>query len=485
MILSELLQRVEVVATTGSEDPEVRGVTYDSRTVKPGWLFVAVSGHNIDGSEFITQAVSNGASIVVSENALDLGAGVVHVQVPRARRALAEIASAYYGDLSRQMTVVGVTGTNGKTTTTYMIRDVLRDGGHLPGLLGTVAYEIGDRTIPAARTTPESLDIHSMFQMMKEAECDATIMEVSSHAIALHRVHGIDFNISVFTNLTQDHLDYHRDMETYFDVKARLFEVLKHGPGRSAVINMDDPWGRKLIDARKIEADVLTYGFHERSDVFAADAEVDAEGTSFKVTTPWGDADMRLKLLGRFNIHNALAAIAVGGLMGINLDVIAASLANIEAIPGRLELVRNRKGRKIFVDYAHTDDALKNVLSTLREICRGKLIVVFGCGGNRDVGKRAKMGARAAELSDYSIVTSDNPRDEDPGAIVAAILEGFADQSAFEVVLDRRAAIEKGIKKMGRKDVLLIAGKGHEAYQEVKGTVIPFDDREIVREVLG
>jgi len=485
MKLSKLLNAITSVAMGAPTDSDVLGITSDSREVKPGWLFVAISGHQVDGADFITQAVSNGAVAVVSENKLELGAGVAHIQVDQARVALAEVANAFYGDLSRTMPVVGVTGTNGKTTTGYMIRDILRAGGRKPGLLGTVAYEIGDRSLPAARTTPEAPDIHALFAQMKDAGCDAAVMEVSSHAIALHRVHGIDFNISVFTNLTQDHLDYHNDMETYFDVKSKLFQLLEKKHDNQAVINIDDPWGRKLIEEKSLNADLVSYGFHESAMVFASDASVDAGGTTFKVVTPWGDAGVHLQLLGRFNIHNALAAMAVGGLCGVDLQTMTNALEHIRAIPGRLELVQNRKKRKVFVDYAHTDDALKNVLATLREICEGKLIVVFGCGGNRDRGKRLRMGSVAAVLADFSIITSDNPRDEEPEAIVADIIEGFDDQARYEVEPDRYAAIKKAVRMIKRKDVLLIAGKGHETYQEFKGTVVPFDDRETVRELIG
>ena len=486
MKLKKILKAVTSIDVVGkTKKVEIEGLAYDSRQVKKGWMFVAVPGHQVDGTGFIAEALSRGAVAVVSESQMDLGKGVVHVQVPYARRALAEIANAYYGDLSNGMNVVGITGTNGKTTTGFMVRDILRDGGFLPGLLGTVAYEIGERSIPASRTTPEAPDIHSMFQQMKEAGCDSAVMEVSSHAIALERVHGINFKASVFTNLTQDHLDFHKDMDTYFNVKAKLFESLQKEHGRSAVINIDDPWGRKLAGERKIEADVVTYGFNELAAVCASGAKLDASGTRFDVATPWGETHVKLQLLGRFNIHNALAAIAVGGLSGIDLQLMAKSLGNIPAIPGRLEAVPNRKGKRVFVDYAHTDDALKNVLATLREICPGKLVVVFGCGGNRDVGKRQKMGQVAAGLADHSIVTSDNPRNEEPGAIVADILKGFESQDRFEVVLDRREAIEKGVRLVGRKDILLVAGKGHETYQEIQGTVIPFDDRETVKEFVG
>ncbi len=484
MKLSELLEHITMIGVKGDTAMEIGGLAYDSRQVKPGWLFVAIPGEKFDGSEYIADAVSRGAVAVVSETPVSLGSRVAHIQVPRARRALAEIAGAYFGDLSHQMTIVGITGTNGKTTTAYMIRDILRDGGFLPGLLGTVAYEVGTRTIPASRTTPEAPDIHAMFQMMKEAGCDAAVMEVSSHAIALQRVHGIDFNISVFTNLTQDHLDFHKDMDTYFNVKAEFFQMLEKRHERSAVINIDDPWGRKMLTERMLPANVVTYGFNVDAVVCASNIAMDVHGSRFDVSTPWGDRRFSLNLLGRFNIHNALAAIAAGGLCGISLECMAMSLERLASIPGRLERIPNRKGKQVFVDYAHTDDALKNVLKTLREICKGKLVVVFGCGGNRDRTKRPKMGRAASELADYSIVTSDNPRGENPGEIVADIIEGFEGRGHFEVVLDRRDAIEKGIHKIGRKDILLVAGKGHETYQEIKGTVIPFDDREIIREMI-
>lgn len=485
MKLSELLESITMLDVSGSPNVDILGVAYDSRQVKPGWLFVAVSGHRVDGANYITEALSKGAVAVVSENRLNLGSGVVHVQVPRARRALAEIANAYFGDLSRQMKVVGVTGTNGKTTTTYMIRDILRAGGHKPGLIGTVAYEIGSRSLPSSRTTPEAPDIHSMFQRMKDHGCDSVVMEVSSHSIALERVHGINFHIGVFTNLTQDHLDYHKDMDTYFNVKAGLFRSFEKHHGRLAVINLDDPWGRKLVEEHKIDAEVVTYGFDERAQVCASNAAVNVLGTRFHVSTPWGEDEVQLNLLGRFNIHNALAAIAVGGLSSVDLQSMVKTLGQIRSISGRLEEVPNRRGRKIFVDYAHTDDALKNVLTTLREICKGRLIVVFGCGGDRDRGKRAKMGRVACELADCSIVTSDNPRNEEPAVIADEIVAGYDDKNRVRVVLDRREAIAASVRMMQRNDILLVAGKGHETYQEFKGTVVPFDDREVVREILN
>ncbi len=485
MKLDELIESITPLNVVGDTHVEISGIAYDSRQVEPGGLFVAVPGTRTDGAEYISEALSNGAVAVVSETNIDLGRKTALVQVANARRTLAELANVFYGDLSRRMTVVGVTGTNGKTTTTYMICRMLRDSGHKSGLIGTVAYEIGDQSIPASRTTPESLDLHSMLAQMKARGCDSVVMEVSSHAIALDRIHGLDFNVAVFTNLTQDHLDFHQDMDSYFNAKANLFESLEQGFGRSAVINVDDPWGRKLVEERNLDVDVITYGFGENAQVRATKIDLDVHGTTFMVHSPWGMGKAHLRLLGRFNIYNALAALAAGGLCGIDFHSMVRSLERMESVPGRLELVPNRKGRKVFVDYAHTDDALKNVLGTLREICKGRLIVAFGCGGNRDRGKRALMGRMACELADHVIVTSDNPRREDPAAIAADVISGFQGGAHYETVLDRRAAIRAGIEMMRRKDILLIAGKGHETYQEFDGSIVPFDDREVVKEIFG
>ena len=485
MILETLLQSADTMEVKGPVDIDVQGIAYDSRRVVPGGLFVAIRGHKADGAQFVADALSNGAAAVVSENDFEVGSGVTHIRVRCSRRALAALANAFYGDLSREMKVIGITGTNGKTTSAYMIRDLLRDGGFQPGLLGTVAYDTSNRILPAPRTTPEAPDIHDLFRQMREAGCDSVVMEASSHAIDQQRIHGITFAISVFTNLTRDHLDYHGNMESYFEVKARLFRIENPLAERACVINIDDPWGRKLVERQAELEQVLTYGFDEKAMVRASDIEIKIEGTCFTVSSPWGEARVRLNLQGRFNVSNALAAMAVGGLCGIRLPDMIKSLEAIQMIPGRLEAIPNRKNKRVFVDYAHTDDALRNVLAALRECCKGKLVVVFGCGGDRDRGKRRLMGQVAARLADFSVITSDNPRTEDPGAIIKDVIDGFEGSDAFEVILSRRDAIEKGLALTGRKDVLLVAGKGHETFQEQAGTIIPFDDRETVRELLG
>ena len=481
MRLRELLEAVEVLETKGPADVEIRGVACDSRRVVPGGLFVAVPGFRRDGVEFAAEAVARGAAAVAAETLLDLGPDVAAVRVKDARRAAAAFANAFYGDLSRRMAMVGITGTNGKTTTAYMTRAVLRAAGRRPGLVSTVAYEAEGFSVPAARTTPEAPELHELFHRMKESGCDSVVMEVSSHALVLQRVHGIAFDTCVFTNLTQDHLDFHGDMEAYFEAKACLF--LDGEPPRRSAINLDDPRGARLFERLPAERRI-SFGFAPEADVRAADVETGLDGTRFRLSSPWGGGEVRLRLPGRFNVYNALAALAVGGGMGIELPVMLRALEAMPPVPGRLEPVGNRR-KTVFVDYAHTDDALRNVLSTLREMCPGKLVVVFGCGGNRDRGKRLLMGRVADELADFSLLTSDNPRNEDPEKIVREIAAGFSSPDRYEIRLDRREAIAAGLDRIGRRDILLVAGKGHETYQEIGGTVIPFDDREIVKELLS
>jgi UDP-N-acetylmuramoyl-L-alanyl-D-glutamate--2,6-diaminopimelate ligase len=400
--------------------------------------------------------------------------------VADARLALARLSCAFYGDPSARLCTVGITGTNGKTTVSFMLREIFKAAGRRPGLLGTVRYEIGDRVIPAARTTPEAPELQAMFSQMLRTGCDSAVMEVSSHALAQYRVEGILYDAAVFTNLTQDHLDYHGTLEEYFNAKARLFNQVR----RFAVINLDDPWGRRLLEEDHLKAVSISYGFSEGATVRGLWPETNTGGSRMRVQSPWGEFDIALGIIGRFNLLNALAAFATAGALGIAPACAVQALANMACVPGRLEAVPHPRGARVFVDYAHTDDALRNVLETLREITHGKLVVVFGCGGNRDKGKRPLMGKVAARLADYAILTNDNPRSEIPEKIAMDIASGFDSERKYEVVLDRRAAIARGLALLGKNDVLLIAGKGHETYQEFNGAIVPFDDREAVREAL-
>lgn len=480
MKLNELLEGIETIATHGDLSCELTGIVYDSRRAVPGSLFVALPGVKADGAVYTEDAVRRGAVAVISQMPCVCGGRFPCAQVANARLALALLAARFYGDPSSRLCTVGITGTNGKTTVSFMLREIFKAAGRLSGLIGTVRYEIGDRVIPASRTTPEAPDLQAMFSQMERSGCDSAVMEVSSHALAQHRVSGILYDAVVFTNLTQDHLDYHGTFEEYFEAKARLFSQVR----RYAVINGDNVWGLRLLDRFSQTARCISYGFKPDAQVRGTHPVTDRDGSRMHVESPWGTADVRLKLIGRFNLHNALAAFSAAAALGIPIEVIVQALAELPGVPGRLEAVENKKGKRVFVDYAHTDDALFNVLQTLREITPGRLVAVFGCGGNRDKGKRPLMGKVAARIADYSILTTDNPRSEDPAQIASEIAAGFDSERKYEIVLDRKAAIARGLELVGKKDTLLVAGKGHETYQEFNGTVFPFDDRDAVREAL-
>jgi UDP-N-acetylmuramoyl-L-alanyl-D-glutamate--2,6-diaminopimelate ligase len=405
------------------------------------------------------------------------------IRVSDARKALSQLSCIFNGNPSGKLKIAGVTGTNGKTTTAYMIRNMLRDHGSSPGLISTVEYEIGTRVIPARRTTPEAPLLQSMLAQMVTSGCKSAVMEVSSHALDQKRVFGIDYDVAVFTNLTRDHLDYHKTMENYFEAKSLLFlELGKLEKRATAVINADDPWGQKLINM-PLHADILTYGLGSNAMICAEDIRLKPEGSAFNAITPWGRAAIHTRLLGRFNVYNALAAIAAGGAFGITLDTITRQLSEMVSVSGRLEEIPTDKGFQVFVDYAHTDDALENVLKTLREITPKRLLLVFGCGGHRDKTKRPLMGKVASVLADYSIITSDNPRNEEPSAIIAQVREGFGSAN-FETCEDRAEAIRKALEMAEPGDVVLIAGKGHENFQEFANTTIAFDDRQVAKRYL-
>jgi murE/murF fusion protein len=492
MKLSELVQTVKPLAVEGSLDREITGITYDSRRVMPGNLFVAVRGIHTDGQRFVDMAIDRGAAAVVSEHDGGFNSRATQIKVADARWTMAQAAAQFYHEPSEQLKVVGVTGTNGKTTTAFMVQAVLAAAGMPAGLLGTVQYEIGRRIIPAARTTPEAVEIQDMMSQMVRARCQGVAMEVSSHALDQHRVAGVDFDVAVFTNLSQDHLDYHGDMETYFAAKQRLFAMLgKMRKAGRAVVNADNEYGRRLITGLADfgtslggEEAVLAYGCSSDATIRAEDVRVSADGTYFVVHTPRGSRPISLPLAGRYNVSNALAAIGTGIALGLDLPVIEHALANFKHVHGRLELVDVQQLFRVFVDYAHTEDALRNVLTTVSEFTRGRLIVVFGCGGDRDKGKREPMGRAAMELADFAFLTSDNPRTEDPAEILRQIEQAYRKTGAnhYQIIADRREAIERALDIAQPGDTVLIAGKGHEAFQEFANTSVPFCDRQIVTE---
>jgi len=476
MQLKTLLAQVKTLQVSGPVDREITSIAYDSRRVKKDGLFVALRGENTDGGAFVEQAISQGAVAVVGGPAgQDSRATMIAVEDSRA--ALADIAAAYFQHPSNHLKMAGVTGTNGKTTVTFLLKHILEKSVMRCGLLGTVRYEIGDRHLPATRTTPESLDVQELLFQIRSAGCNAAVMEVSSHALAQERVRGVEFDVAVFTNLTQDHLDYHKTMEAYFEAKSRLFtglasQLRKKG---KAVVNIDDGHGMRLLEKMPKETAVSTYGMGVRADFRASAMKIDFHGTSYQLDVRGKSYLVRLPLIGRFNVYNSLAAIAAASALGVEIRAAVKALATAPHVPGRLEAVSVKRQFRVFVDYAHTDDALLNVINTVRELSPNRLIVVFGCGGNRDRAKRPLMGAVAERYADYSIITSDNPRKEDPQAIIDEIKTGFSGKN-FEVVIDRRDAIFKAVSIAQPRDIILIAGKGHETYQEFSDHTVPFDD---------
>jgi UDP-N-acetylmuramoyl-L-alanyl-D-glutamate--2,6-diaminopimelate ligase len=447
---------------------------YDSRKVRPGTLFFCVPGEKVDGHEFARGAVVAGAVALVVERELELD--VAQVVVPDARAAMAPLAARFYGDPTDELRVVGITGTNGKTTTAFLLREILEAAGVRCGLLGTVKQVVAGIEEEVERTTPEAIDLQATFRRMLEGGDRACAMEVSSHALALHRCDAIHFDVALFTNLTQDHLDFHADMEDYFRSKRLLFEM---GP-EAAIVNVDDPYGRRLAEEFECIAFSPTGG---DADLRASDVGLTARGSEFTVD-PRGIV-VETGLPGDFNVANALGAFAAAIALGVEPEAAAAGLAQAAPPPGRFEPIDEGQPFSVLVDYAHTPDSLENVLRAARRLGRRRVISVFGAGGDRDRGKRPQMGRAGAELSDLAIVTSDNPRSEDPEAIVAEILAGIDDREGVEAEVDRRAAIALALSRAERGDTVVIAGKGHEQGQEFEnGRRLPFDDRQVAREEL-
>ena len=486
MQLKELIKHMPVAGVEGPLDREVAGLTYDSRRVQPGMVFIAIPGGQADGHDYINTAISRGASAIICERNGFSSSRATKIKVPDAREAMARVAATYYRHPSTKLQVIGVTGTNGKTTVAFIVKEILEAAGIKTGLLGTVRYEIGDRVIPAHRTTPEALETQQMMAQMVLSGCQACVMEVSSHALEQKRVAGIEFDVAIFTNLTQDHLDYHGTMENYLAAKQKLFTRTANGSKRgTVVINIDDASGAKLAE----ESDVavkFTYGIRGAARLRATKIQLGAEASHFTIEGSDQSFACKLPLIGRHNIYNALAATSAALALAVDVKKIQSAFAKMTPVPGRLESVSCGQPFNVFVDYAHTDDALHNVLTTLREITKGRLLLLFGCGGSRDTGKRAKMGAVAAEHADFTLITSDNPRRESPAAIAAQIEEGFrtVQQTDYAVELDRKRAIAEILSRAQPGDTVLLAGKGHETYQEFEDTVVPFDDRVFAREAL-
>ena len=503
MKLSLLLEAVPVVRFHGREDEVIQSIHYDSRTVTPGGIFVAIQGHRLNGHAYIEEAIEKGAVAIMTEREWSEQSSVSVVEVENARLSLAALSSAFYREPHREVRMIGITGTNGKTTTAYLIESILRAAGLEPGVIGTINYRFGGRSFPNPVTTPESLDLMRLLRQMADNGSTHVVLEVSSHGLDLHRVAYCEFDVGVFTNLSRDHLDYHHDMESYWRCKkelciGRLGVGSKRGQA-AAVINWDDPRGKELFD--EVSVPCLRVGFAKACEIRAQDVKLNIDSTSGSVHTPHqGAFAFTSPLVGTHNVYNILTATGVAVALGLPLETIQKGIEALQGVPGRLEAVSNDLGLFVFVDYAHTPDALENVLGVLKGLTPGRLITVFGCGGDRDREKRPMMGRTAGRLSDLAVLTSDNPRTESPEAILADIVEGTAaaqshqydpeelkegfEDVGYVVVPDRKTAIALGLGAARSGDTVVIAGKGHETYQILGETTVDFDDRVEAKKVL-
>lgn len=490
MKLADAIAHLAVKSVSGPLETEITGICHDSRRAGPGQLFCAVPGEKVDGNAFVPAALERGAAAILSQQPVPATGAVPWVQVADARAAMARVAARLHGHPSEAFPVVGVTGTNGKTTTAFLIHHLMESSWRRAGLIGTVRYQVGDTVRDAPHTTPESTDLQALLAEMRAADCRGAVMEVSSHGLVQHRTDAIRFAAGVFTNLSQDHLDFHGTMEAYFRAKHLLFDQIEAQGASGAeapaiIVNRDDRYGERLAKEDFSHARRYTYGMGAQCDFRAANPKMDFNGMTFQLAMEGRQMLVRLPLIGRFNIYNALAALAAAHALDLNFREAVRHLESAPQVPGRLESVGDRQIHfRVYVDYAHTPDALENALKTVRDLRPRRLIAVFGCGGDRDRTKRPLMGAAAERLSDLAILTSDNPRTEDPESILAQVRTGFSGNRVL-VNPDRRAAIADAIRLAGERDIVVIAGKGHETYQEIGGIRHPFDDRLVARQCIA
>lgn len=492
MILSELTKGIEAIKKIGSSEIDISGISIDSNKIEKGYLFVALRGENTDGHKYLGPAINNGAAAVLVERTPEIiPEGAAVIEVPDTREALSGVSANFYGHPTNELKLVGITGTNGKTTVTYMLESIWDTEGLCSSVLGTIDYRFGGKSRESLMTTPEAHDLMRMFREMRDEGVEISAMEVSSHALDKRRVEDCEFDAAVFTNLTQDHMDYHKTFENYLNAKKRLFTEVLERSGKDkkySIINIDDPYGERI--ANEAKGQVVTYSAHNPSAlVYAESSEITENGIEATVKTPKGDLTIKSKLFGAHNLSNLLAAAGTAVMLGSPIDSIEQGLSRITSVPGRLEGIQNSLGIAVLVDYAHTPDALENVLNASRPLTSGRLILVFGCGGDRDRAKRPQMGLIGRELSDILLVTSDNPRTESPEKIIDDIEEGVlssksSDKPYFRIA-DRKEAITHAIELARENDTVLIAGKGHEDYQIIGKKKFPFDDREIASDAIS
>lgn len=481
MKLSELCSCLKKYKSYDFGEKEVYGITHDSRKVKKGYVFVAIKGNKLDGHNFIADAIEKGAAALVIGKRTDVTTQIPQIVVSNTREALALISSYFYGEPSSKMIITGITGTNGKTTTSYFTKSIINASGNDAGLIGTIQYQIGKRVIPARETTPESVEIQSYLSEMLKSHIKYAVIEASSHALSQHRLDGVCFRSAIFTNLSAEHLDYHENIINYRAEKLKLVKGL--GPETFTILNADHNTSKHFAESTRSQ--LIWYGIKKKkADVTAEAIRTYTDTTKFSLNTPWGKRIITLKLIGRHNIYNALAAAANGLVLGFTIDTVKAGIESLCAVPGRLEKIDCGQDFRIYVDFAHTHQALQVILSALRETTTGRILLVFGCGGDRDRKKRPKMGHIAEKYSDIFWITSDNPRSEDPDKIISEIKKGVKKGACFRLQPDRKTAIEEALFEAKAGDIILVAGKGHEQYQISKDTVIPFDDREIIKQFL-
>lgn len=483
MILKDILEGLDYCLVKGHLNNAINKICYDNRKIELNDVFVCIKGFKVDGHTFIEDAIKRGAKAIIIQDHVEIDSRVTVIKVKDTRKALALVGSSFYDNPKNKLKIIGITGTNGKTTSAFIIKSILEKAGYKTGLIGTIANYIGDEKIDSVRTTPESLELHELFNEMVEKGVKYCVMEVSSHSLDLDRVYGVEFVSGIFTNLTRDHLDFHKTFENYFNAKAKLFERSKH-----SIVNIDDSYGVKLINDIKnknIDTVVKTFSIENKADFKAFDINGDSLGSRFKIDVEGNIYDMEINIPGLYNIHNVLGCIACAKTLGISIDIIKEAVLDI-VVPGRCEMVAKNKSLPytIIVDYAHTPDGLKNILNTIKGFVKGRIITVFGCGGDRDKVKRPQMGEIACKLSDIAVITSDNPRSEEPMDIINDIKNGLAYDN-FIVEENRGKAIEKAIDMAKKDDVILIAGKGHETYQILKDETIHFDEREVVIDILN
>lgn len=482
MNLKYIIDGLETISIKGNSDLEIKDINFDSRKLKENSMFICIKGFSIDGHEFIKDALEKGSVAFLVEDDIYIE-GYTFVRVKDTRHAMAKIASNFFNNPTKDLNLIGVTGTNGKTTITSLLREILILNKEKVGLIGTIKNVIGDREIVSSRTTPESIDLQGYFKEMLDSGSKYCIMEVSSHSLELNRVDECEFKIGLFTNLTEDHLDFHKDLDEYRKAKEKLFYKTTIGN----VINIDDEGGEQIYhNIKNLKTKCITYGIDKDADIKAKNIKIHLDGVEYRLIAPNYECDIYIPIPGRFTVYNSLAIIGACYLMNIPKEIIIEGLKNTKGVPGRFETIKSKRGFNIIVDYAHTPDALENILNTAKEFVKGDIITVFGCGGDRDKTKRPLMGNISQNHSNFTIITSDNPRTEEPLRIIEDILDGLnKEELNYEIVVDRKEAINKAVKRAKEGDIVIVAGKGHEDYQIIGSEKIHFDDKEVVREILG